>query len=72
MFAGIRGVKGYLQENGIDYLEVFAREVRFESLRFLLMFAPTLNYDIHQMDVTTAFLNGPSILRFTWSNQKAM
>jgi hypothetical protein len=33
--------------------------VRYESLRFLLAYAAVRDYEIHQMDVTTAFLNGP-------------
>lgn len=48
-------VKGFLQEQGMDYNENFAPVVRFESLRFLLAFAAMHEYEIRQMDVVTVF-----------------
>ena len=50
--------KGYLQQPGIDFTETFAPVVRFSSLRAILAIAAAADYEIHQMDVKTAFLNG--------------
>ncbi|GMF41340.1 unnamed protein product [Phytophthora fragariaefolia] len=51
-------IKGFMQVYGIDYLEVYSPVVRLETLRTLSTLAVTWDYEIHQMDVTTAFLNG--------------
>ena len=50
--------KGYSQLHGIDFTETFAPVVRFPSLRAILAIAAAADYEIHQMDVKTAFLNG--------------
>ena len=49
---------GYSQKYGIDYEETFSPVVRPESIRLLVAIAAQLGGSIHQMDVTTAFLNG--------------
>jgi hypothetical protein len=49
---------GYSQKYGIDYEETFSPVVRPEGIRLLIAIATQLNADIHQMDVTSAFLNG--------------
>ncbi|GMF17028.1 unnamed protein product [Phytophthora fragariaefolia] len=51
-------IKGFMQIYGIDYLEVYSPVVRLETLRVLLTLAAVWDYEVHQMDVTTAFLNG--------------
>jgi hypothetical protein len=48
--------KGYTQTYGIDYLETFSPVVKFQTLRLLLVFAVSKNFEIHQMDIKTAFL----------------
>ncbi|KAK8665472.1 hypothetical protein V6N13_005639 [Hibiscus sabdariffa] len=51
-------VKGYRQIHGIDYDETFSPVAMFKSIRILLAIAAFHDYEIWQMDVKTAFLNG--------------
>ena len=51
-------VKGYAQEEGIDFDETFAPVARLESIRMFLAFACFKNFKLFQMDVKSAFLNG--------------
>ncbi|GKB07439.1 retrovirus-related pol polyprotein from transposon TNT 1-94 [Tanacetum coccineum] len=51
--------KGYKQEEGIDFEESFAPVARLEAVRMFIDFAAHKNVTIFQMDVKTAFLNGP-------------
>ncbi|GKC99417.1 retrovirus-related pol polyprotein from transposon TNT 1-94 [Tanacetum coccineum] len=51
--------KGYKQEEGIDFEESFAPVARLEAVLMLIAFAAHKNITIFQMDVKTAFLNGP-------------
>ena len=50
--------KGYTQKEGIDYEETFSPVAMLKSIRILLSIAAHLDYEIWQMDVKTAFLNG--------------
>ena len=50
-------VKGYNQEEGIDYEETFAPVARLEAIRMFLAFASHLKIKLYQMDVKCAFLN---------------
>ena len=50
--------KGYTQKEGIDYEETFSPVAMLKSIRILLSIAAALDYEIWQMDVKTAFLNG--------------
>jgi hypothetical protein len=51
-------VKGYAQRYGVDYDEVFAPVARMEAVRLLLALAAHEGWEVHHMDVKTAFLNG--------------
>ena len=51
--------QGYTQEFGVDYDEVYAPVAHYKSIRTVLSIANALNLHLHQMDVKTAFLNGP-------------
>ena len=48
---------GYTQKEGIDYDETFSPVVRFFSIRLILTIVASLDLELHQMDVETAFLN---------------
>ena len=50
--------KGYTQKEGVDYEETFSPVAMLKSIRILLSMAASLDYEIWQMDVKTAFLNG--------------
>ncbi|CAM8925746.1 unnamed protein product [Rhodiola kirilowii] len=51
-------VKGYSQQEGIDYEETFAPVARLEAIRLLIAYSVQFGIKLHQMDVKTAFLNG--------------
>ena len=50
--------KGYRQILGIDYDETFSPVAMHKSIRIMLAIAAFYDYEIWQMDVKTAFLNG--------------
>ncbi|CAM8938926.1 unnamed protein product [Rhodiola kirilowii] len=51
-------VKGYNQQEGIDYEETFAPVARLEAIRLLIAYSVQFGFKLHQMDVKMAFLNG--------------
>lgn len=50
--------QGFSQRRGDDYDETFSPVVRMESLRTVVGLAVRNGLSLHQLDVTTAFLNG--------------
>ncbi|GJX09462.1 putative ribonuclease H-like domain-containing protein [Tanacetum coccineum] len=48
--------KGYAQEEGIDYDDVFALVARVEAIRLFLAYALFKDFVVYQMDVKSAFL----------------
>ncbi|GKD88681.1 retrovirus-related pol polyprotein from transposon TNT 1-94, partial [Tanacetum coccineum] len=51
--------KGYAQEEGIDFEESFDPVARLEAVRIFVTYAAHKSFPIYQMDIKTAFLNGP-------------
>jgi hypothetical protein len=51
--------KGYSQVEGLDFDETYAPAARLESIRILLAYATYHRFKLYQMDVKSAFLNGP-------------
>ncbi|KAJ9544984.1 hypothetical protein OSB04_024691 [Centaurea solstitialis] len=51
-------VNSFMQTHGIDYDETFLPVAMLKSIRFLMAILAYFNYEIWQMDVKTAFLNG--------------
>jgi hypothetical protein len=50
--------KGYVQQPGIDFDEVFPPVVQLETVCMLLVYAVNEGWVIHHMDVKSTFLNG--------------
>ncbi|GJR15585.1 retrovirus-related pol polyprotein from transposon TNT 1-94 [Tanacetum coccineum] len=51
--------KGYAQEEGIDFEELFAPVARLEAVWIFVAYIAHKSFLIYQMDVKTTFLNGP-------------
>jgi hypothetical protein len=51
-------IGGHKQLEGIDYDEYYASVARAQTVRTLMSIATNLDWDVHQMDYDTAFLNG--------------
>lgn len=51
-------MKGFGQKKGIDFKEIFSPVVKMPSIRVVLRLAASLNLEIEQLDVKTAFLHG--------------
>jgi hypothetical protein len=51
--------KGYSQVEGLDFDETYTPVARLESIRILLAYTTYHGFKLYQMDVKSAFLNGP-------------
>nr|GEU73599.1 hypothetical protein [Tanacetum cinerariifolium] len=51
-------VRGYRQEEGINFEESFAPVARMEAIRIFLAYVAHKSFSVFQMDVKTAFLHG--------------
>eukprot|EP00253_Pinus_taeda_P033489 PITA_33489 len=50
--------RGFSQVEGVDYEETFTLVARYTSICFIISIATDMGWNIHQMDVKTAFHNG--------------
>lgn len=50
--------KGFQQQPGIDFFETFSPVVKPSTIRVILTLAVTHNWDVQQIDINNAFLNG--------------
>jgi hypothetical protein len=51
-------VQGFLQQEGLDYTDVFAPVARIEAIRLFLAFVSYKGFKVYQLDVKSAFLYG--------------
>ena len=51
--------QGFTQIEGLDFGETYAPVARLESIWILLAYAAHHDFKLYQMDVKSAFLNGP-------------
>nr|GEY31476.1 retrovirus-related Pol polyprotein from transposon TNT 1-94 [Tanacetum cinerariifolium] len=51
-------MRGYRQEEGIDFEESFALVARMEAIRIFLAYAAHKGFIVYQMDVKTTFIHG--------------
>jgi hypothetical protein len=51
--------QGFNQVEGLDFEETYAPVARLEAIRMLLTFAAHHDFKLYQMDVKSAFFNGP-------------
>ena len=63
MFSGLTHkarliAKGYTQREGIDCMKTFSPISKKDSLRIIMALVAYFDFDLHQMDVKTTFLNG--------------
>jgi hypothetical protein len=56
---GAGNARGDPQVEGLDFSETYALIARLESIRILLAYATYHSFKLYQMDVKSAFLNGP-------------
>ena len=50
--------KRYQQKEGLDFFDTYSPVTRITSIRMLIAIAAIHDFEIHQMDVKIAFLNG--------------
>ncbi|XP_073271461.1 uncharacterized mitochondrial protein AtMg00820-like [Primulina huaijiensis] len=51
-------IKGYHQREGLDYFDTYSPVSIVTSIRVILAIATLRNFEVHQMDIKTIFLNG--------------
>ena len=51
-------MKGFGQRNGVDFDEIFLPVVKMSSIRIVLGIAASMNLEVEQLNVKTAFFHG--------------
>jgi hypothetical protein len=64
--------KGFSQVEGIDYNETFAPVAKMTSICLVLSLAASHKWEVHQMDVKSAFCTEICKKKSTWNNLLAM
>ncbi|GJT34900.1 putative ribonuclease H-like domain-containing protein [Tanacetum coccineum] len=65
-------VRGYRQEEGIDFKESFASVARMEAIRIFLAYAAHKSFTVFQMDVKTTFLHVKEVIIWVKASTKGM
>ena len=50
--------KGFLQTPGVDFNETFSPVIKASTIRMVLTIAVSRNWEVRQLDINNAFLNG--------------
>ena len=50
--------KGFQQTPGLDFSETFSTVINASTIRIIFTLAVSINWDIQQIDINNAFLNG--------------
>jgi hypothetical protein len=64
--------KGFSQVEGIDYNETFEPVAKMNSIHLVLALVASHKWEVHQMDIKSAFLHGICKNKSTWNNLLAM
>ena len=57
-YKAILVAKGFSQVQGVDYTETFAPVTKMYSIRLVLAIATSKRWEVHHMDVKSAFIHG--------------
>jgi hypothetical protein len=64
--------QGYTQVDGLDFGETYVPVARLESIRILIAYGTNHDFKLYQMDVKSAFLNGPLQEKVYVGNHQAL